>query len=220
MPWPVQDYRRTDSHFPSGPRHGLWHYYKKLFIIPYQQQTFFYFLGETLLRWHLNLFQFSFVNKSMINLFVSIKPKIQKFTFLIEKVTFQEKQYKICIFFNKIGTSLGRPKKSIIYNFFWLHKIINDKCFFTWKICISRKYYKFFKTKFCEIRGIEQYFARGRDHCSSSLDRPKPKKGIISSSYNAPDGRRDLKNFNFSKNSRCWNSKLFIRTKFHSHFRL
>ena len=25
VPWPVQDYRRTYSHFPSGPMHGLWH---------------------------------------------------------------------------------------------------------------------------------------------------------------------------------------------------
>ena len=31
----------------------------------------------------------------MFNLFVSIKPIIQKFTLLIEKVTIQEKQYKI-----------------------------------------------------------------------------------------------------------------------------
>ena len=38
----------------------------------------------------------------MLNLFVLIKPNIQKFTLLIEKVTFQEKQYKILIFFNKI----------------------------------------------------------------------------------------------------------------------
>ena len=38
----------------------------------------------------------------MFNLFVSIKPNIQKFTLLIEKVTFQKKQYKIWIFFNKI----------------------------------------------------------------------------------------------------------------------
>ena len=102
VPWPVQDNRNTYLHFPSGPRHGLWHSYKKLFIIPYKQQTFFSFLRETLLRWHLNLFQFSFVNESIFNLFVSIKPNIQKFTLLIEKVTFQEKQYKIWIFFNKI----------------------------------------------------------------------------------------------------------------------
>ena len=33
--WPVQDYHRTYSHFSSGPRHGLSHSYKKLFIIPY-----------------------------------------------------------------------------------------------------------------------------------------------------------------------------------------
>ena len=41
----------------------------------------------------------------MFNLFISIKPNIQKFTLLIlliEKVTFQEKQYKIWIFLNKI----------------------------------------------------------------------------------------------------------------------
>ena len=36
----------------------------------------------------------------MFYLFVSIKPKIKKFTLLIEKVAFQEKQYKICILFN------------------------------------------------------------------------------------------------------------------------
>ena len=36
----------------------------------------------------------------MFNLFVSMKPNIQKFTLLVEKVTFQEKPYKICIFFN------------------------------------------------------------------------------------------------------------------------
>ena len=41
------------------------------------------------------LLQFSFINESMFNLFLSIKPNIQKFTLLIEKVTFQEKQYKI-----------------------------------------------------------------------------------------------------------------------------
>ena len=48
-----------------------------------------------------NLFQFSFVNESMFNFFVSIKPNIQKFTLLIEKVTFQEKQFKIWIFFQQ-----------------------------------------------------------------------------------------------------------------------
>ena len=37
----------------------------------------------------------------MFNLFISIKPNIQKFTLLIEKVTFQEKQYKIWIFFQQ-----------------------------------------------------------------------------------------------------------------------
>ena len=31
----------------------------------------------------------------MFNLFVSIKPNIKKFNLLIEKVTFQEQQYKI-----------------------------------------------------------------------------------------------------------------------------
>ena len=36
----------------------------------------------------------------MFNLFVSIKPNIEKFTLLIEKVTFYEKQYKIWFFFN------------------------------------------------------------------------------------------------------------------------
>ena len=40
----------------------------------------------------------------MFNLFVSIKPNIQKFTLLIENVTFQEKQYKIWIFFKKMYT--------------------------------------------------------------------------------------------------------------------
>ena len=38
----------------------------------------------------------------MFNFFISVKPNIQKFTLLIEKVTFQEKQYKIWIFLNKI----------------------------------------------------------------------------------------------------------------------
>ena len=37
----------------------------------------------------------------MFNLFVPIKPNIQKFTLLIEKVTFQEKLQDM-IFFNKI----------------------------------------------------------------------------------------------------------------------
>ena len=41
-----------------------------------------------------NLFQFSFVIESIFNLFVSIKPIIQKFTLLIEKVTFQENSIK------------------------------------------------------------------------------------------------------------------------------
>ena len=103
VPWPIQVYRRTYSHFPNGPRHRLWHYCKKLFIIPYWQQTFFSFLQKTLFRWRLNLSQFSFVNESMFNLFVSTKPNIQKFILLIEKVTFQEKQYKTWIFFNKVG---------------------------------------------------------------------------------------------------------------------
>ena len=35
VPWPIQDYRRMYSHFLSGPRHGLWHSYKELFVIPY-----------------------------------------------------------------------------------------------------------------------------------------------------------------------------------------
>ena len=123
MSWPVQDYRKTNSHFQSGPRHGLWHSYKKLFIIPYEQQTFFSFLQETLLRWHLNLFQFSFVNESM-NLFVSIKPNIQKFTLLIEKLTFQEKQYIIWIFSTKFG--------------------FNRSLFKNKAICIRRKIFIFF----------------------------------------------------------------------------
>ena len=55
MPWPVQDYRRTYSHFPSGPRH-------ELSII--------------------SIFQFLFINESMF-LFVLTKPNIQKFTLLI-----------------------------------------------------------------------------------------------------------------------------------------
>ena len=38
----------------------------------------------------------------MFNLSISIKPNIQKSTLFIEKVTFQEKQYKIWIFFNEI----------------------------------------------------------------------------------------------------------------------
>ena len=37
----------------------------------------------------------------MFNLFVSIKPNIQKFTLLIEKVTFQEKQYNYEFFSTK-----------------------------------------------------------------------------------------------------------------------
>ena len=102
VPWPVQDYRRMYSHFSSGPRHGLWHSYDKLFIILYWKQTFFSFLREILLRWHLNLFQFSVVDESMFNLFISIKPNILKFTLLIEKLTFSKKQYTIWIFFNKI----------------------------------------------------------------------------------------------------------------------
>ena len=63
---------------------------------------FFSFLRETLIRWHLNLFQFLFVDESMFNLFVSIKLNIQQFTLLIGKVTFQEKQYKIWFFFNNV----------------------------------------------------------------------------------------------------------------------
>ena len=38
----------------------------------------------------------------MFNPFGLIKPNIQKFTLFIEKVTFQENQDKIWIFFNKI----------------------------------------------------------------------------------------------------------------------
>ena len=38
----------------------------------------------------------------MFKIFVSVKPNIQKFILFIEKVTFQEKQYKIWIFLNKI----------------------------------------------------------------------------------------------------------------------
>ena len=99
VPWPVQDYRKTYSHLPSGPRHELWHSDNKLFNT-LLTTNFFSFLRETLLRWRLNLFQFSFVNESMFNLFVSIEPNIQKFTLLIEKVTFQKNQYKIRFFFN------------------------------------------------------------------------------------------------------------------------
>ena len=101
--WLVQDYRRTYSHFLSGPRHGLWYASKKLFIVPYLQQTFFSFLRATLLPWHSNLFQFSFVNEWMFNLFVSIKPNNHKFSLLIKKVTFQEKRYKIWIFSTTFG---------------------------------------------------------------------------------------------------------------------
>ena len=43
-----------------------------------------------------------FVRKWIDDLFVSIKPNIQKFTLPLEKVTFQEKRYKIWFFFNKI----------------------------------------------------------------------------------------------------------------------
>ena len=49
----------------------------------------------------------------MFNPFVSIKPKIQKFTLLIEKVTFQEKQYKKEFFSTKFGfyRSLSKIKQ-------------------------------------------------------------------------------------------------------------
>ena len=43
----------------------------------------------------------------MFNLFVSKKPNIQKFTLLIEKVTYQEKQYKIWIFFQQSLDLIG-----------------------------------------------------------------------------------------------------------------
>ena len=56
---------------------------------------------------------------------------------------------------------MGRPKKAMIYDFFCPHiKIINGKCFPTWKMCISRRYYKIFITKNWEIRGYSK-FARG-----------------------------------------------------------
>ena len=63
----------------------------------------------------------------MFNLFVSIKPNIQKFTLLIEKVIFQEKQYKILIFSTKFefNKSLLKIKKSIrrkIFIFFSFKK--------------------------------------------------------------------------------------------------
>ena len=52
---------------------------------------------------------------------------------------------------------LVTSKKSNYLGFFFflLHiKIVNNKCFSTWKICISRRYYKIFITKYWEIRGI------------------------------------------------------------------
>ena len=67
--------------------------------------NFFSFLRETLLRWQLNLFQFSFVNESMFNLFASIKPKIQKFTLLIEKVS-KKNSIKYEFFSTKFGSLL------------------------------------------------------------------------------------------------------------------
>ena len=55
----------------------------------------------------------------------------------------------------KGADSVGTSEKSNCLGFFWPHiKIINNKCFSTWKICISRRYYKFFITKYWEIRGI------------------------------------------------------------------
>ena len=102
VPWPIKDYRRTYSHFPSGPRHGLWHFYKKLFIIPYQQKTFLLFSGK-LYSDDTNLFKFSFINESMFNLFVSIKQNIQKFTLFIEKVTSKKNSIKYEFFSTKFG---------------------------------------------------------------------------------------------------------------------
>ena len=37
----------------------------------------------------------------MFNLFISIKPNIQKFSLLIEKITFQEEQFKMWICFQQ-----------------------------------------------------------------------------------------------------------------------
>ena len=44
---------------------------------------------------------------------------------------------------------VGTSKKAITQDVVWLHiKIINNKCFSTWKISMSRRYYKFFITKY------------------------------------------------------------------------
>ena len=76
---------RTYSHFPSGPRHELWHSYKKLFY-------------NTL--WTTNFFNFS-PGKCTPMILKLILIFVCKFTSFIEKVTFQEKEYKIWIFFKK-----------------------------------------------------------------------------------------------------------------------
>ena len=49
----------------------------------------------------------------MFNLFVLIKPNIQKYTLLIEKVTFQEKQYKIRFFSTKFEFQVTFKNKTI-----------------------------------------------------------------------------------------------------------
>ena len=93
VPWPVEDYRRRIHIFQVAQGTDF-----DILIRNYWLTTNFF----SLLRWHLKLFQFSFVNESIFNLFLWIKVNTQKFTLLIEKVTFQEKQHKIWIFFNKI----------------------------------------------------------------------------------------------------------------------
>ena len=52
------------------------------------------------------LLRFSFVNESMFNLFVSIKPNIQKFTLLIEKLTSKKNSLKYEFFSTKFGFDL------------------------------------------------------------------------------------------------------------------
>ena len=71
----------------------------------------------------------------MFNRFVLIKPNMQKFTLLIEKVTFQEKQYKIEYFSTKFG----------------FNRLLKNKA-----ICIRRKIFIFFslkKNKMAQGRG-------------------------------------------------------------------
>ena len=77
---------------------------------------------------------------------------------MIIKNWVQQKKKSIYFTLDIKGADLvGTAKKSNYLGFFLPHiKIINNKCFSTWKICISRRYYKFFITKYWEIRGIQQ----------------------------------------------------------------